>query len=122
MSDHVIIAGTLLPRDARCLAYCAAAADSNHNRWGLPDGGAKPDRSRNAADTYPVEMGVTFTFENCVCPIFLRASVSIYSGSAQVRNVIYATVGKRVGCGDPCRTLRDPFNPPGDYQAKYPTC
>ena len=27
-----------------------------------------------------------------------RASVTIYRGSAQVRNVICATVGKRVGC------------------------
>ena len=27
-----------------------------------------------------------------------RASVSIYSGLARVRNVICATVGKRVGC------------------------
>ena len=40
---------------------------------------------------------LTFTFKNCVCPIFLRASVLIYSGSARVRNVICATVSKRVG-------------------------
>ena len=41
----------------------------------------------------------TWTFKNCVRPIFLRASVSIYSRSARVRNVIFVTVGKRVGCG-----------------------
>ena len=35
----------------------------------------------------------------------LRASVSIYSGSARIRNVICATVRKRVECSDPCRTL-----------------
>ena len=33
MSDHVIIAGTPLPREP------AVAAASNHNRLGLPDGG-----------------------------------------------------------------------------------
>ena len=31
-------------REASCLPYCAVA-DSNHNWWGLPEGGAKPDRS-----------------------------------------------------------------------------
>ena len=54
-SDHVIIAGTPQPRDASCLLYCAMA-DSKHNRWGLPDGRAKPDWSHNAEDTYPVEI------------------------------------------------------------------
>ena len=63
-----------------------------------------------------------FTFKNCVHPIFLQASVSVYSGSARVWNVICATVGKQVGCGDLCRTLRDHFNPLANYQAKYPTC
>ena len=46
---------------------------------------------------------LTVTFKNCVRPVFLRASVSIYSRSAWVRNV--SCVGKLVGCGDPCRTL-----------------
>ena len=45
-------------REASCLPYCAVA-DSNRNRWGLPDGRAKPDRSRNAVDPYPVETGPT---------------------------------------------------------------
>ena len=45
-------------REASCLPYCAVA-DSNRNRWGLPKGGAKPDRSRNAVDPYPVEIGPT---------------------------------------------------------------
>ena len=35
-------------REASCLPYCAVA-DSNCNRWGLPEGGAKPDQSRNPA-------------------------------------------------------------------------
>ena len=34
-------------REASCLTYCAVA-DSNRNQWGLPEGGAKPGRSRNA--------------------------------------------------------------------------
>ena len=34
----MIIAETPRPRDASCLPYCPAA-DSNRNRWGLPDGG-----------------------------------------------------------------------------------
>ena len=33
-----------------------AVADSNHYRWGLPEGRAKPDWSHNAADSYPVEI------------------------------------------------------------------
>ena len=44
--------------EASCLPNCAVA-DSNRNWWGLPEGGAKPDRSRNAADPYPVETGPT---------------------------------------------------------------
>ena len=68
-----------------------------------------------------------------------RASVSIYSGSAWVRNVIRATVGKRhvVGCGfksggcgrvwvykiRPVQDsdLSDHFNPLVNYQAKFLT-
>ena len=45
----------LLGLDASCRLYCAEA-DSKRNQWGLLDGGAKPDRSRNAADTYLVEL------------------------------------------------------------------
>ena len=45
-------------REASCLPYCTVA-DSNGNRWGLPDGEANPDRSRNAAYPYPVETGPT---------------------------------------------------------------
>ena len=45
-------------REASCLLYCTAT-DSNCNRWGLQDSGAKLDRSRNAADPYPVEIGPT---------------------------------------------------------------
>ena len=45
-------------REASCLPYCAVV-DSNCNRWGLPEGGAKPDWSRNAANPYPVEIGPT---------------------------------------------------------------
>ena len=61
-----------------------------------------------------------------------------YSGSAQVRNVICATVRKRVGCGFKhggfgrvrvCKIrpvqdsdLSDHFNPLANYQAKHPTC
>ena len=37
-----------------CRPYCAMA-DSKRNWWGLTDGGAKPDQSCNAADTYLVE-------------------------------------------------------------------
>ena len=55
-SDHVVTVGTPLPSDASCLPYCAVA-NSNHNWWGLLDGGAKPDWSCNAADPYPVEFG-----------------------------------------------------------------
>ena len=43
----MIIVETPRPRDASCLPYCAVA-DSKRNRWGLPDSGAKPDRSSNA--------------------------------------------------------------------------
>ena len=43
-------------REASCLPYCAVA---DSNQWGLPEGGAKPDWSRNAADPYPVETGPT---------------------------------------------------------------
>ena len=39
---------TSTPHEASC-----------RNWWGLPEGGAKPDRSRNAADPYPVETGPT---------------------------------------------------------------
>ena len=52
----MIIAGTPQPRDASCLPYCTVA-DSKRNRLGLTEGRAKPDRSSNAADTYPVEIG-----------------------------------------------------------------
>ena len=48
--------GTRQPPDTSCLLYCTVA-DSNCNWWGLPDGGAKPYQSRNAADPYPVEIG-----------------------------------------------------------------
>ena len=81
---------------------------------------------------------LTFIFKNCVRPIFLQASVWIYSGSAQVRNVICATVGKWVGCDfkhggfgqvqvrkiRPVQNsdLNDHFNPLVNYQAKNPTC
>ena len=44
--------------EGSCLSNCTLA-DSNRNRWGLPEGGAKPDQSRNAADPYPVETGPT---------------------------------------------------------------
>ena len=47
-----------LSRELLCLVTQAVSpADSNRNRWGLPDGSAKPDHSHNAADTYPVEIG-----------------------------------------------------------------
>ena len=81
---------------------------------------------------------LTFIFKNCIRPIFLRASVPIYSGSARVRNVICATVGKRVGCGFKhggfgrvrvckIRPVQDSdpsahFNHLAKYQAKYPSC
>ena len=82
---------------------------------------------------------LTFIFKNCVRPIFLWASVWIYSGSALVRNVICATVGKWVGCGlkygrfgrvrvskirpvQDYKDISDHFNPLAKYQAKYPTC
>ena len=51
----MIIVGIPRPRDASCLSYCAVA-DSKCNWWGLLDGGAKPDQSRNAVVTYPVEL------------------------------------------------------------------
>ena len=37
--------------------YCSMV-DSKHNRWGLMDGGAKPDQSCNAPDAYLVESRV----------------------------------------------------------------
>ena len=57
VGDHVIIMGTPRPRDTSCLPYWAVA-DSNRNQWGLPDGGAKPDRSCNAADSVQGKLGV----------------------------------------------------------------
>ena len=42
--------------EASCLPYCAMA-DSNRSWWGLPEGGAKPDRSRNAADRIQWKLG-----------------------------------------------------------------
>ena len=46
---------------ASCLPYCAMA-DSKHNPWGLPDGGAKPDWSCNTVEiwghTYCPELSV----------------------------------------------------------------
>ena len=36
--------------------YCAMV-DSNRNRWGLPEGGAKLDQSRNAMDPYLWKLG-----------------------------------------------------------------
>ena len=43
-------------REASCLSYCALA-DSNRNGWGLPEGGAKPDRRRNSADRIQLKLG-----------------------------------------------------------------
>ena len=43
-------------REASCLRYCAVV-DANHNWWGLPEGGAKPDRSCNAADHIQWKLG-----------------------------------------------------------------
>ena len=43
-------------REASCLLYCAVA-DSNHNQWGLLEGGAKLDRSRNAVDRIQWKLG-----------------------------------------------------------------
>ena len=43
-------------REASCLPYCAVRG-SNRNWWGLPDGGAKPDQSRNAADHIQWKLG-----------------------------------------------------------------
>ena len=43
-------------REASCLPYCAMA-DSNRNPWGLLEGGAKLDRSRNAADYIQWKLG-----------------------------------------------------------------
>ena len=37
-NNKLPVTGTLWPRDASCLPYCAVA-DSDRNRWGLPDGG-----------------------------------------------------------------------------------
>ena len=65
----MIIAGTPWPCDASCLAYCAVA-DSNSNQLGWLDGGAKLDRSSNAADMYPVEIG----FKATVLHKFIDAS------------------------------------------------
>ena len=43
-------------REASCLLYCAMA-DSNRSWWGLPEGGAKRDRSHNAADRIQWKLG-----------------------------------------------------------------
>ena len=57
MSDYVIIAGTPLPREpavyhtAPWRTQTATSGDCRRE-----DGRAKPDQSRNAADTYPVEI------------------------------------------------------------------
>ena len=72
-SDHVIIMGTPRPRDASCLPYCTMA-DSNRNWWGLLDGGAKPDRSRNAAETYPVEIWDYMCLISLMPPVCLTNS------------------------------------------------
>ena len=45
-------------REVSCLPYCAVV-DSNRNRWGLPEGEAKPVRSRNAADPFPAKTWLT---------------------------------------------------------------
>ena len=55
---HERVTPTPQPRDASCLPYCAVAGSKSSWR-GLADDGAKPDRSRNTADTYPVEIRVT---------------------------------------------------------------
>ena len=57
MSDNVNIAGT---RDTSCLPYCDMAtlyATGGGDR--MADGGAKPDRSRNAADSVQWKFGVS---------------------------------------------------------------
>ena len=57
LCDCVIIAETPWPRDTSCLLYCAMA-DSNHNWWGLPDGGrcSKTRSEPQRSGPYPVEI------------------------------------------------------------------
>ena len=43
-------------REACCLPYCAVA-DSNHSRWGLPEGKTVSETQRSGL--YPVETGLT---------------------------------------------------------------
>ena len=56
--NKTLCVDTSTHREASCLPFCTVA-DSNRNQWGFPEGGAKPDRSRNAANPYPVEIGPT---------------------------------------------------------------
>ena len=65
---------------------------------------------------------LTFTIKNCVCPIFLRPLVSIYSGSAWVCNLCYCRKTGRMQWPMHDSALSDHFNPLANYQAKYPTC
>ena len=50
-------------RESSCLPYCTMA-DSNRNRWGLPEGGAKPDRSRNPVDRIQWKMGRLISYSH----------------------------------------------------------
>ena len=57
MNDFVIIAGTPLPRESavyRTAPWRTQTATGGYGR--TVDGRAKPDKSRNTADTYPVEI------------------------------------------------------------------
>ena len=48
--NKTLCVDTSTHHEASCLPYCAIA-DSNRNWWGLPEGGAKPHRSRIGAAT-----------------------------------------------------------------------
>ena len=57
VNDYVIIAGTPLPREPAVYRTAPWWTQTTGGECRTADRGAKPDRSRNKADTYPVEIG-----------------------------------------------------------------
>ena len=67
----MIIVGTPQSHDGSCQQYCTVV-DSQRNWWGLPYGRAKPDQSRNAADTCLVEPRGDFLLDK---PISVQSQI-----------------------------------------------
>ena len=83
-SDYVIIAANSSASLRSCLAYCAMAGQ-RCSRCGWPDGRAKPDQSRNAAESIQWKFGVSNITKHLQCEYIIQYCWRVKTG----QNVVY---------------------------------